>query len=95
MVEQIKAREGKIIHFGLPEALHKKIKRQALEEDTTLQRLIIKAIEEYLQRLNQEEYDNEPLTEEEMQHMDEAEEDIKAGRVKPWTQIKSERALKK
>jgi len=38
-------------------------------------------------------YDDEPLTEAEKKAILEAEEDVKAGRVKPWEQVKKELEL--
>ena len=37
--------------------------------------------------------DDEPLTEEDVQAIEEAEEDIVAGRVKPWKELKRELGL--
>ena len=37
--------------------------------------------------------DDEPLTEEDTQAIEEAEEDIAAGRVKPWKELKRELGL--
>jgi hypothetical protein len=49
----MKAREGKILHFGIPEDLHKRAKMQALREDTTLHHLFINALKDYVDQREQ------------------------------------------
>jgi hypothetical protein len=53
----MKTNEGKIIHFGLPEELHQRARIQTMKmrgtdgKNITLQALVIKALEEYLDRI--------------------------------------------
>jgi hypothetical protein len=52
--EEIRARDDKIIHFGSHEKLQKNAKKRALREDTTFHKLMLKALEEHLKRVEGE-----------------------------------------
>ena len=47
----------------------------------------------FVQALRNAPEDDEPLTEEDLKAIEEAEEDIRQGRVKPWEQVKRELGL--
>jgi hypothetical protein len=80
------------ISLSLSTGLITTLRSLARKNKSTISEVIEQASKEYVDR-HEDLLDDEPLTEEDIQDMKEAEEDIKAGRVKPWSQIKAEMGL--
>jgi len=80
------------ISLSLSTGLITTLRNLARRNKSTISEVIEQASKEYLDR-QEPVFDDEPITEEDIQDMKEAEEDIKAGRVKPWAQVKTEIGL--
>lgn len=75
----------------LPIEIHKEFKKKAIDENTTMQKLSITLISDYVKRSKEKleeilanaPVDDEPLTEDELKAIEEGEKAIKEGRVTP------------
>ncbi|MGV8125357.1 MAG: ribbon-helix-helix protein, CopG family [Candidatus Xenobiia bacterium LiM19] len=80
------------ISLSLSTGLIATLRNLARRKKSTISEIIEQASKDYIAR-QESVFDDEPITEEDIQDMKEAEEDIKTGRVKPWAQIKTELGL--
>lgn len=86
-----KIKDGEtIVNLKMPKNLKYGIKMQALKEQTTMQNLILRIIRNYCQKIEEEEYEIEPLDEEDLKDLEEGDKAYAEGRYKTFEQVKEE-----
>jgi hypothetical protein len=85
---KVKANEG-IINLKVPRDLKYEIKMQALKEQTTMQNLILKIIQDYCKKKD-DDLEFEDLDEEDLKDLEEGDKAYAEGRYKTFEQVKEE-----
>lgn len=71
----------------IPEGLHSELKIQSVKEKMTMGGMVIKLINDYMRSIN--DYDNEPLTDDDLKDIEQARQEIEEGNVMSLEEYKS------